>query len=216
MEKQLFEPFLTVSNYRFIEQQTDKILRALATTKDKNVILAVRGIVKSELIDSFTWSDEEKKVVQPLIDIKDRAEGEAFLKQLKSYIIPFKAVEADKLKSLFKKEKKLKLPKLEEVDFRQISYLAWDDPGKLRRYIVMEQDGGFKALKGIFTLPATQGICALCNQHTEVVRLTTSVKGEVPGTFTKHYNYICADSHVCNQHVTDIEKIRAFFDRVTK
>ncbi|MCT1902363.1 FusB/FusC family EF-G-binding protein [Oceanobacillus sojae] len=216
MEKQLIEPFLTVANYRFIEQQTDKIIRALATTKDKNVILAVRGIVKSELIDSFTWSDEEEKIIQPLIDINERAEGEVFLEKLKPYIIPFKAVEASKLKSLFKKEKKLKLPNLEETDFQQISYLAWDDPGKLRRYIVVEQNESFKALKGTFILPATQGICALCNQHTEVVRLTTSVKGEVPGTFTKHYNYICADSHLCNQHVTDIEKVRAFLDRVTK
>lgn len=105
MEKQLIKPFLTVANYRFMEQQTDKIIRALATTKDKNVILAVRGIVKSELIDSFTWSDEEEKIVQSLIDINDRAEGEVFLEQLKTYIIPFKAVETSKLKSLFKKEK---------------------------------------------------------------------------------------------------------------
>lgn len=216
MEKQLIEPFLTVANYRFIEQQTDKILRALATTKDKNVILAVRGVVKSELIDSFTWSDEEEKVVQPLIEIESRTEGEAFLEQLKSYIIPFKAVGADKLKSLFKKEKKLKLPNLEDITFQQISYLAWDDPGKLRRYMVIEQNKGFKALKGTFTHQATKGICALCNQHSDVVRLTTSVKGEVPGTFTKHYNYICADSQLCNQHVTDIKKVKAFFDRVTE
>ncbi|MFD1413148.1 FusB/FusC family EF-G-binding protein [Oceanobacillus jeddahense] len=216
MEKQIIQPFLTVANYRFIEQQAEKILQALATTKDKNVILAVRGTVKSELIDSFTWSDEEEKVVQPLIDIKDRAEGEVFLEQLKPYIIPFKSVGANKLKSLFKKERKLKLPNLEDMDLQQISYLAWDDPGKQRRYMVMEQGEDFKALKGTFTHPATKGICALCNQHTEVVRLTTSVKGEVPGTFTKHYNYICANSQLCNQHVTDIEKVRTFFNRVTK
>ncbi|MEK4302892.1 MULTISPECIES: FusB/FusC family EF-G-binding protein [Oceanobacillus] len=216
MEKQIIEPFITVANYRFIEQQAHKILRALTTTKDKNVMLAVRGIVKADVIDSFTWSEEEEKVIQPLIDIKDRTEGEAFLEQLASYIIPFKAVEASKLKSLFKKEKKLKLPTLEEMDFQHISYLAWDDPGKLRRYMVIEQDSGFKALKGTFTHPSTKGICALCNQHSDVVRLTTSVKGEVPGTFTKHYNYICADSQLCNQQVTDIEKVRTFFDRVTK
>lgn len=216
MEKQPIQPFLTVANYRFIEQQLDKILQALATTKDHNVIHAVRGIVRSDVIDSFVWSEEEMKLVEPLVDIKDRSEGEAFLEQLEAYIIPFKTVEVSKLKSLFKKEKKLKLPDLENIDFRQISYLAWDDPGKLRRYIVIEENEKFKALKGTFTHHSTKGICAICNHHSDVVRLTTSVKGSVSGTFTNHYNYICADSQLCNQQITDIEKLRAFFERVTK
>ncbi|WP_152655646.1 FusB/FusC family EF-G-binding protein [Oceanobacillus sp. CFH 90083] len=216
MEKQPIQPFLTVANYRFIEQQLDKILQALATTKDQNVIHAVRGLVRSDVIDSFSWSDEEAKLVDPLIDIQDKAEGEAFLEQLEAYIIPFRAVEAGKLKSLFKKEKKLKLPNLENIDFRQISYLAWDDPGKLRRYMVIEENGKNKALKGTFTHPAIKGICTLCNCHSDVVRFTTTVKGEASGTFANHYNYICADSQQCNQHITDMEKVRAFFERVTK
>lgn len=34
----------TVANYHLLEQQMNKIIQTLATTKDKNVILAVRGI----------------------------------------------------------------------------------------------------------------------------------------------------------------------------
>ncbi|GIO23747.1 FusB/FusC family EF-G-binding protein [Oceanobacillus sp. J11TS1] len=215
MEKQTIQPFLTVANYHLIKQQADKILKTLATTKDKNVILAVRGIVRSDVIDSFVLSDEQVKLVEPLIHIKDRTEGEAFLEQLKAYVIPFKAMEPSKLKSLFKKEKKLKLPDLDDIDFQEISYLTWDDSGKQRKYMVIEENGKYKALKGTFKHQTTKGICALCNCHSDVVRLTTSVKGQVSGTFTNHYSYICADSQLCNQHVTDMEKVKAFFERVT-
>ncbi|MGE7922449.1 hypothetical protein ACQKND_04600 [Viridibacillus arvi] len=51
------------------------------------------------------------------------------LLELKPYVLPFKTVTASTLKNQYKKEKKLKLPQLEEIDFQQICYLAWDDPG---------------------------------------------------------------------------------------
>ncbi len=97
------------------------------------------------------------------------------------------------------------------MDFQHISYLAWDDPGTHRKYIVIEQGEQLKAIKGTFSNTTIRGICALCNRHSDVGLLTTTVKGNIVGTFTNHSNYICADSQACNQHVTDIEKTQAFF-----
>ncbi|MCL1694775.1 MULTISPECIES: FusB/FusC family EF-G-binding protein [unclassified Lysinibacillus] len=216
MEKQTIQPFLTVANYHLLEQQMNKIIQTLATTKDKNVILAVRGIVESEIMAKLALSTAEAQLIEQLFKVTDRAQGEAYLEQLKPYVIPFKTVTASTLKSLFKKEKKLKLPKLEEIDFQQICYLAWDDPGTHRKYVVLEQDEQLKAIKGTFSNNIIKGICAICNRHSDVGFYTTSIKGQVVGTYTSHSNYICADSQTCNKHVTDIEKTKQFFNSITQ
>ena len=216
MDKQTIQPFLTVANYHLLEQQLNKILHALTTTKDKNVILAVRGLVDSEITAKLALSSAETKLIEQLFSVTDRPQGEAFLAQIKPYVIPFKPLTVSTLKSLFKKEKKLKLPKLEELDFSQICYLAWDDPGTHRKYVVLEQEGQFKAIKGIFSNNTIRGICAVCNRHSDVGLFTTSVKGQAVGTYTNHSNYICADSQTCNGHVTDMDKTLAFFERITQ
>ncbi|MFJ6210288.1 FusB/FusC family EF-G-binding protein [Lysinibacillus sp. NPDC092081] len=216
MEKPTIQPFLTVANYHLLEQQMNKIIQTLATTKDKNIILAIHGIVESEITAKLALSKEEAELIEQLFEVTNRAQGDAYLEQLKPYVIPFKVVTASTLKSLFKKEKKLKLPKLEEMDFQEICYLAWDDPGTHRKYVVIEQAEQLKAIKGTFSNNTVRGICALCNRHSDVGLYTTSIKGQVVGTFTSYSNYICADSQTCNQHVTDIEKTQAFFERITQ
>lgn len=216
MEQQTIQPFLTVANYHLLEQQLNKILHALTTTNDKNVILAVRGLVDTEVTTKLELSATETKLIEQLFAITDRAQGDAFLEQLKPYVIPFKPVTASTLKTLFKKEKKLKLPNLEALDFQRICYLAWDDPGTHRKYVVLDQNGQLAGIKGTFANSTVRGICAICNRHADVGLFTTSIKGQVIGTFTSHSNYICADSKTCNEHVTDMNKTVEFFERITK
>lgn len=216
MEKQTIQPFITVANYHFIEQQMHKILQALATTKDKDVISAVRDIVDGDITATLMLSEAEEQLIRQVSNVTSREQGEAYLEQLKPYVVPFKAVTANAVKSLFKKEKKLKLPKLEEIDFQQVCYLAWNDLGTHRRYVIIEQDDQLKAIKGTFSTNTIKGVCSICNRLSDVNLFTTSVKGRVAGTFKNHSNYICADSQECNQHVTDVEKMQAFFERMTQ
>lgn len=215
MDKQLIQPFLTVANYNLLGQQMNKILQTIATSKDTNVIQTVRGLVQTEISDNIVMTTSEAQLIEPIYTVTERAAGEAYLHDLKTYVIPFKPITSSTIKSLFKKEKKLKLPNLERLDFQQICYFAWDDPGTHRKYVILEQDAKLKAIKGIFANNTVRGICAICNRHSDVGLFTTSIKGNVVGTYTNHSNYICADSETCNQHVTDMDKTIAFFERVT-
>ncbi len=94
---------------------------------------------------------------------------------------------------------------------QQICYFTWDDYGTHRKYVVIEKDKQFKAIKGTISNETIKGICSICNRHANVHLFTTSVKGREIGTFTNHSNYICVDSEQCNQHITDLEKTKAFF-----
>ena len=40
------------------------------------------------------------------------------------------------IKKLFPKAKKLKLPDMEEIDMKEISYLSWIDKGSSRKFII--------------------------------------------------------------------------------
>ena len=67
MEQQTIQPFLTVANYHLLEQQLNKILHALTTTKDKNVILAVRGLVDTEVTTKLALTAAETKLIDQLL-----------------------------------------------------------------------------------------------------------------------------------------------------
>lgn len=215
MEKQTIQPFLTVAHYHLIEQQLNKILNAYTTTKDKNVLLAVKGIVETELTKNLNLLPDQLKQIEKIYTITERSQGDLFLESLKPYVIPFKEVTASDLKRLFKKEKKLKLPHLESIDFQHVCYLTWNDVSTHSQYVVLEQHGELEAIKGHVETDTIKGICAICNRHTDVRLFTTTVKGKTAESFKKHSNFICTDEVSCNQHITDTEKLDAFFERIT-
>ena len=216
MEKETIQPFLSVANYHLIEQQLNKILNAYSTTKDKNVILAVKGLVDTEITKKLNLNLTQLKLIEELYNITDNIQGELFLETLKPYVIPFRAITVSNLKSIFKKEKKLKFPNLELLDFQHICYLTWDDVSTHQKYVVFEQQGKLKGVKGSKDTKVLKGICAICNHHSDVSLFTTKVKGSVMDTFKKHSNYICTDGESCNKNIEDLKRVTNFFERVTR
>ena len=208
------EPFLTVAQFHLVEQQLRKLTNAYATTKDKDVIAAVHGIIDNELMNKVDLSQEQKALIDQLFDVRDHAQAETYLQEVKKYVIPFRQLTEQKIKQLFKKEKKLKMPKIECMDFQHICYVGWEDKGKHRKYIIVENDD-FQAIQGIVSQNEIKGICAICNKHANVSLFTTTVKGTGEGQFVKYSNYICTDVDTCNHHVTDQQKMIEFFERVT-
>lgn len=216
MEKQTIQPFLSVANYHLIEQQMNKLLNAYNTTKDRNVLLAVKGLVETEIEKNIQPSDVQLTVIEQLYKMTDRTQAELYLESLKPFVIPFKKVTTSNLKSLFKKEKKLKLPNIESIDFHHICYFTWNDASTHRKYIVVEQQGKFKVIKGQVEANTIKGICAICNHHSDVNLFTTTKKGKAIDTFKKHSNYICSDSQSCNRNIADYKRVNDFFERITE
>lgn len=216
MENQTTKPFLSVANYHLIEHQLNKILNAYATTKDKGVILAVKGLVETELRTTLPASAIQDELIEKLLAITERTQGNQYLESISQYVIPFKKASDSSLKNLFKKEKKLKLPSLEKINLYRTSYLSWDDLSTHRRYVVIEEEGKLKGIKGTLDTQTVKGVCSICQHHSSVSLFTTNVKGKTVGTYTNYSNYICTDSQLCNQNITDNQKIIDFFHRITE
>lgn len=203
--------FINVEQYQIVKKQAKKILNAYTSTKDQKVIQAIQALVQEEIDDKLTFNDiEQQLVLQPIFLIQTKEQLELFLLELKQYVEPFKQPTENELKKLFPKDKKLKLPKLEQFDWRELSYLSWFDPGTNRKYIAYREHGTLRGLRGVFSKSEKIGICSVCNQHGKVGMLMVSKKGTDLGTYTKKGNYICQDSESCNESLSDLSKFTNF------
>lgn len=211
---ELLQPFLTVAQFHLIEQQLRKLSNAYSTTKDKDVIAAVHGIIDSEITNRVELSQEQRAVIDLLFGVRDHAQAEAYIDKVKNFVIPFREVNEQKIKQLFKKEKKLKMPNFDQMDYHHICYVSWEDKGKHRKYIIVDKED-FIAIQGIVSQNEIKGVCAICKHHANVSLFTTTVKGTGEGQFVKYSNYVCTNTQTCNQNVTDQQKLLEFVERIT-
>lgn len=207
----MVDPIITVAEARLIEQQLNKIVRAKLTSSDQKIIETVRGLARAELEDKLPSLNDA--IIAEIEKIEDRLEADLFNHNMKNYIIPFKAISEKAIQKLFKKDKKLKLPKLETIDWQAISYLSWVDKGSNRQYIVLEREGQYTGLRGVADIQnPIKGVCTICNEHSTVHLFTTTVKGN-GDNYTSYSNYICADANTCNQNISDYSKLEDFVTR---
>lgn len=209
------KPFIRSDQYHFIKAQTQILINGHASANDTGVLDALKSLAKEKVLHLFAdVSKEQAQLLQPIVDIKNKEDAEVFLSQIKPYVVPFQEITEQTIKKLFPKVKKLKVPSLEHVDVREISYLGWNDQGSNKKYLVAPYHNRLIGLQGTFNIINQKGICALCNHHAEVGMFMSKTKGSGIDTFTKRGNYICQDSYACNHNLTTLEKLHDFIERL--
>lgn len=209
--------FIRSDQYNFIKSQAYILVNGHATANDKGVIAALKSLAIEKVLHLFEdLTDEQKELMDMILMIDNREDAESFLHKLSPYVIPFHEVTQQTLKKLFPKAKKLKLPKMEEINMKETSYLSWIDAGTNRKLIIIRNNNKFVGVQGTFQSINKKGICSLCHKHEEVGMFLVEIKGDVSGTFVKKGNYICRDSTVCNCNITSLDKLHDFIERVRK
>ena len=209
------EPFIHNDQFNFIKAQTKILVNGHASANDSAVIKALKAMAKENALQLFPEpSQEQKELLEPIEMVKDKNDAELFLAALKPFIIPFRNVTEKTLQKLFPKVKKLKLPDLENLDFREITYLAWNDPGQERKYIVADLNGKLVGIRGSFKSHSQKGICTICNSFESIGMFLTQSKPAANGTFKNRGNYICQDSQICNQNLKSQEKVHEFVEHL--
>ena len=208
------EQFLRNDQYNFIKRQVQQLVNGHASVNDQHVIGALESLSIEKVLDLFTeLTDEQKELLNKLVEIEDKEEAERFLVNLASYIIPFNKPSEQRLKKLFPKVKKLKLP-TEGLNYKRMTYLSFDDIGSKRRYIIAPAQKGMIGLAGTYEESNVKQFCSICNRLTNAYMFLTKTKGEIPGTYTKKGNYICQDAEDCNEHVWSLDRLDGFVDTI--
>ncbi|WP_313802327.1 FusB/FusC family EF-G-binding protein [Cytobacillus sp.] len=205
------EPFIRSDQFNYIKNQLQILINGFTTVNDKEVLEALKTLTDEKIIHLFDdLSEEQRQIFNPIVEIREKEQADTFLSQLKQYMIPFKAISEQSIKKLFPKAKKLKVPPLDQIDRKEISYLGWNDTGSNKKYIVAVQNEKIMGLHGSFKNISKKGICAICNCHEELGMFIMETKGSVQGTYIKRGNYICQDSQKCNQNIKSLDKLDAF------
>ncbi|MBU9674761.1 FusB/FusC family EF-G-binding protein [Planococcus sp. CP5-4] len=210
------DAFIRNDQFNFIKNQAKILVHGKAASNDREIVEVLRHLAQEKVFGLFpTVTEAQASLLGELKDIADQAQADAYLEQLEPYLLPFKQVAPAELKRLFPKAKKLKGPKLESLDFKRTSYLGWIESSNLM-CVVTEQNGQLYGIHGIFTRSSKQGICSICNRHSEVGMFIAKTKGSIQDHFIKRGNYICQDSETCNEHIDTLERLAEFVGRLQK
>lgn len=208
--------FIRNDQYNFIKDQTKILVAGQASTNDAEVLNVLRHLAHEKVYKLFpSLTEQQKKILHPLVQVRELGDAETFLKQLQPYIIPFGAVSDQALKKLFPKAKKLKGPKPETINLGRTSYLAWTESSNLM-YLVVHENDRLVGVQGSFTRSGKQGICTLCNRHSDVGMFIAKTKSSGQDQFIKRGNYICQDSAACNENVKTLDRLNEFIGQFQK
>lgn len=211
----MMQPFIRNDQYNFIKRQVQSLINGHASSNDANVLKALRSLTQEKVFNLFEEiSEEQQELFQPMFSIRNKEQADDFLIQLSPYRLPFKKVTEQTAKKLFPKVKKLKLPKIEELDFTTVSYVGWNDSGTNRKYLIVEKEGKLKGYFGHFKSSNMKGMCTICNTFEELGLFTAEIKGSTIDAYIKRGNYICYDSTKCNENLTQLEKLENFIDLI--
>ncbi|MFP7494601.1 FusB/FusC family EF-G-binding protein [Terribacillus saccharophilus] len=208
------QAFIRNDQYNVIARQVSHIINAQATVNHADTMDGVRLHAYSKVEAMLPeMTEEQKTLLHRLFELEDELEAEAFLAELKQYIIPFRRVSKKTVEKLFPKAKKLQMPDFDALDFQRLSYIGWFDTRAHKQHLIVAYQGKLKGISGVLDNSCIQGICSICNCLDDVSLFVTRVKSGKE-TYVNRGNYICKDSQSCNEQLTDIGKLETFLNHL--
>ncbi|MBC1322497.1 FusB/FusC family EF-G-binding protein [Listeria welshimeri] len=212
--KEFIEPY----QYNFIKYQLANVSRAFRSANDTSTLKALKSLTEEKINELFPANvlEDHKELFSELHTITSTKEAEPFLEDLKAYVIPFVSPSDVKLKKIFAKTKKLKIPTWSKLDLRDYTFYGWNDIAQQRKYIVTYEDGNLVGVQGTISNEIQKGVCTICHTHSKVSLFMAKTRSASDGIYTTNGNYICHDSDVCNQQIKDRETLDEFIEVVKK
>ncbi|EPY11049.1 MULTISPECIES: FusB/FusC family EF-G-binding protein [Paenibacillus] len=208
-------PFIRNHQYNLIKKQATLLQHTCQTVADHKIVDTVRYSAFTKITEAFQSAEEQQlRLLERITTLDKTEEFSQFLLSLEPYLIEFEQVTDKQLKKLYPKSKKLKLPNMEGLDLRHTTYLGWTDIGTNRMYLIYQLDGRLVGIEGKFTQAKKKGTCFLCNRQEEVALFTAETKTKPANATPDYYkaigNYMCVNSHTCNQNITDKTALEMF------
>ena len=203
--------------YWYCKQQVSELVSAYHSVNDKQTIVTLQTLIQGRTEEFFGRDPLLAAYWEQFLDTGlTRDKFEKLFEEMKRFVTPMDVPSTKQIEKSFRKVKKMQYPELETKDFRDLSYLGWNDSGTNRKYLLRKIDGRFVGAYGSFSTDVQKGHCAICNQISTVAFFLATTKSAGDGTYTKKGNYICTDSDQCNRQLTQIETLERFWNTVTK
>lgn len=204
---------LTIQPYQYmkINDIVYNLVHQYQSVNDLRTIGVLQDLAAEEIHDTVPGNDPA--ITQLISNIMDRRlrhrATETMVKTLQEFVVPFVAPDKKQIQQTFRKTKKLTLPDLTVVDWRDYTFFAWNDIATQRKYILYYEQNQLLGLVGDVSSPVIRGYCSICQHEENVTMFLALNKRHGDGRYTKKGNYICVDSLQCNRNLHE----RALFDK---
>ena len=118
--------FIKKYEYNYIKKCLNDLNNSFKGCLDKDIIQASKSHIQEKILNTFSNLSEEEFRILDISEITKSQDIDNYLASLYKYVYGMPKVTNAQLNKLFKKEKKLKLPK-EDVQERKNVYLGWVD-----------------------------------------------------------------------------------------
>jgi hypothetical protein len=205
--------FIKKHEYNYIKKCLNNLNNSLRGSVDINVIEATKAYMQEKILYLFTDLSEEEKELLNISKITDPLHIDSYLAELNEYVYGMPNITNAQISTLFKKEKKLKLPSLNARESKNV-YLGWIDEATRKLFVAYNMDGKLIGMACRITEHSSNNtrICALCN-HVDVKNEVAFVSPICKTANTSEGAYksigfnICLDSEKCNERIVAIEKL---------
>ncbi|WNS44159.1 FusB/FusC family EF-G-binding protein [Paenibacillus sp. MMS20-IR301] len=211
--------FIRNHQYNLIKKQSDFVLKTLRSVADRRVLETVRYSAEVTVTEAFAaLTAEQRQLLSPISALERAEDFQQYVSGMEPYLEPFPPITLKQIQKLFPKNKKMKLPDLQSIDFRYVTYLAWVDIATSKLFIVYPHEGQFIGVEGRIIPTHKKGYCLFCNRQQELAFLTVKTKPELAAAdnYASVGQYVCLDNHGCNQSITNISSLERFVLSVQK
>lgn len=212
------DAFIKNHQFNYIEKLMKELENTFIQCVDIEIINISKALIQEKIYNSFNEINEEQRALLNLEDVKGILYIDMFIKKITPYVYGMPEISKAQIRRLFKKEKKLKFPKLDNIEFSSLTYLGWRDIGSNKVYIVYKMDDKLVGMTCRTIDPKVQGSnrCVLCGcgGSSKDVAFVSVVKKS-----SENYKSIgfciCMDSKRCNERITSISKLEELIKKTS-
>ncbi|MFV0558893.1 MAG: FusB/FusC family EF-G-binding protein [Enterococcus sp.] len=206
---------ITPAQFHSLKKEVDQLINAYQSVNDPKTIMAVQGLTIEKINEIAETTEFIRELCEFILDKSlTKARAEQYFESFKEHVQPFKIPTSQQIAKVFRKVKKLKVPSWEMFDLREQSFLGWNDAGSQKKYLLCYQEERLVGLSGQLSPNNLKNVCSICNHTSNVALFLATTKTSGDGTYTKKGNYICVDSHTCNQQLLNIEQLHQFVTKI--
>ncbi|MBU6133527.1 FusB/FusC family EF-G-binding protein [Staphylococcus xylosus] len=212
MEKQLY-PY----QFNYIKERIVHLINVYNSVNDLNTIASIQEATREQILNTFQKVDssiqsEIEKLMNNQLSIM---QAEKILSKLQTYVLPFEHPSKKQVDKVFRKVKKLKTPLISNEVLLESTFIGWNDVASNRKYIIYYNDfGNLDGFYGDISNQTVKGFCSICNKESRVTLFMRKTRTTSDGQYTKKGDYICFDSTVCNQQISDLSYFYHFLNKI--
>lgn len=205
--------FIKKHQYNYIKKCLNDLNNAYRSSSDTNIVEATKAHIQEKILNAFTDLSEEEKELLNISKITDPSQIDKYLSHLNEYVYGMPNITDSQISKLFKKEKKLKLPNLNEQNSKNV-YLGWFDDSTKKLFVAYNMDDKLIGMACRVTNHGSNNthMCTLCNRiggENEVAFVSPICKtpNAAKGAYRSIGFDLCLDSEKCNDRIVSLEKL---------